>query len=736
MRKKPSRIDLCILGYLETVASLRLPVLIVFAALFGFQLAINTAPASGIDWLAPAGAGAILLWLVVAWTLARWHWPQGAQLVDLLRAFRIAGIGTAVVDGRRHKFMRSRTGLVLLTLIALLAVPHWLGLLAAVITAYLLILFPVMEELPSGDVMVSLAAMALAMPIGSALGPLGLGLVPPLSAGAMLAAVSALTLAAITAKQAHYTEREPLFWPERWSMGWALVAVPLVFMPQAWVPGAVFLLACMAIPTLAVFVLLLRLRRFSKLTRDSLQYSDLRAHLAASRPSNMAPESVLRESDGYFRLCIPAYAAINPGKSEPSEGPNGVVAWIGGGNDEALPEAIGECIAIRNLGDPSSERHVYADWALQCSRRALVEALPDFKLPRLADFQEDLRNPWDVRLLPSNSPTLLTKLPWEHPELLLVPVHWRGTLTYPPGGGIHDSGGIPCFFDEVEIGIDIDVNLLDELRQATGLSRKCRETLRLLQWNYRRILPAAYECLYGALIAELRNYRLPLFFELEKKAPPTDGATDAPSEGLERPERRVDEEESHVLGDANLTGLLQRVNDRLSVTLPEPIQRLVGVRVLMLSQPDTAILAASQRAAVKDFRSEDSTLDRRKLEQLQALEEELKDELYLRGEMRHALTLKVLRPDILATVEECQSDIIEHVNLAGPNLLGNVTGPALEAIENGTNVLREAIIAEMDRLAEAPNVIFAAFNDDPGEPDSGKASSARSSTDDRDRSAP
>ena len=729
MTSKEPRIFLSVLGYLETVAALRLPVLVSFAALFGFQVAINVSPGSGFDWLAPAGAGAILVWLLISWAIARSHWPQAGRLTDALRAFRIGGIGTSS-DGNPQGILLSPVGTVLMTLLIMLAIPHWVGLLAAVIMAYLLLLVPVMEEPPYGDVMVSLAAMAVAMPIGSLLGPTGFGLVPHLSAGVMLAAVSALTLVWITtAKQPLHTEREPLFWPERWSMGWALVSAPLILLQQSWVPLTSFLVVCVIVPGLSVFVLLLRIRHFSTRTRRSLtDSSDLRADLTASRATKVAPEAVLRESDGYFRLCAPAYVAIHPSGSQPNEAHNGVVAWIGGDNDDALPESVGECIAMRNLGGGTSRLVVYPDSALQTTRRAFVEALPDFKSNALAEFQEQLRDPWEVRLLPANSPTRLAKLPWEHPELLLLPAQWKGTFVYPPGGGIHDAGGlrdaerIPCYFDEVEVCIDIQPDLLAELRQSqelgrsalsTELSDQSWEILRLLQWNYRRILPAAYECLYGALIAEMRNYRLPLFFEFDEDSPPDSGRDDNLSRDSER---RAGETTPHNLTEATLMSLRERVNDRLTAGLPDPIQRLVKVRVLKLSQPDTTILAASQRAAVKDFRSADNTLNRDKLKQLQALEDQLTSELWSRGEIHHFLTLQALRPEILNTADECQDEMIRHVNRPDLELHGSLTGAALDAIDVGTTMLRASTISELDRMTEALNVIRAAFNDQPIDP--------------------
>jgi hypothetical protein len=701
MTARTARFDVSILRYLETVAALRLPVLIAFATLFGFQLAINVAPHARLNWLAPAGTGAILLWLLTAWVMAWWRWPEGARLADVVRAFRIGGVGAASRDELRAVFWK-RNGLLLITLLALLAIPHWVGLLAAVVTAYLLLLLPVMERPPYRHVMLSLAAMAIAMPAGSVLGHEGLGVVPDLTGGRMLASISALTLAWIIAKQAIKTEREPLFWPERWSMGWALVALPLTLLPQAWVPLATFLAACVVVPTVSMFVLLLRLLDFSKQTRDSLVRRDLRSQLAASRSSELKPEAVLRESDGYFRLCAPAFAVINPGRRQPSEAPNGVLTWIGEGNDEMLPEAVGECIAIRNLGTEVSGLHAFPDHALQSARHALVAALPDFKLNDLRKLREELSDPWNVRLLSPRSDVPLAKLPWEHHELLLVPITWLGTFVYPPGGGIHDARGIPCHFDEVEVRIDIVPHLVDELRRSSEVSGASLETLRLLQWNYRRILPAVYERLYGALIAEMRNYRLPLLFELDEEE--VTGCPDA-----------AGADGAKIIGKGTLERLLRRVNERLAAGLPDPIARFVQVRVLKLSQPDTTILAASQREAVKVLRATGKTLARRQQKRLEELEVWLKRELEVSGEMAHFLALQTLRPEIFKAADECQKQLNQMLDQAGTKLEPNVSAVAVAAIMDGTEMLREAGKVELEKMTDALKVIRAAFNDEPVE---------------------
>lgn len=691
MSTRDLRVDAAILRYMETVAALRAPALIVFAGLYGFQLFIVLTGRSETFWLAPAAVIAVAAWVLIGLGLARRRWPQMLHLLTLLRAFQTPDRGVPSAEPATPAVPPGiKTGLRawhLWALVGVLAVPGGVGLLAATLVAFVVLLVPVRERPPYREAMLSLVLIALLMFVGSLLGHHGFALIPGISGGVVLAGSAALALAVMVAAQGVATERNRLFWPERWTMGWALVAAPLIFLPYSWLPVASFVLIAVIAPLATLAILLLRLFTSRADTRRSLNRQSLREHLAATVGGPADVEDVVRESDGFYRLCAPQYAVINPARAQPGAGPNGVLAWIGGPDDAALPQALGECIAFRNMGTDEAGLYVYRDAVGQAARRALVDAMPDFALPSLEDLRHELGTPWDVRHLSPISARPLAKLPWEHDELLVLPVQWSGRFIFPPGTGLHDAQGIPCHIDGVEVRIDLAADLVEAARHPASAPAAARQGLFQLQANYRRILPAVYETLYTLLIGEVRKYHLPILFEQGNQ--------------------------QDLLGSQTLRTLREAVNSAVGQRLPEPVGRLVCVSVANITQPDTTILADSQREAIKNHRATERTLAIRQFKRLDELEEWLKGKLADISEAAHFHTLQKLRPEVFRAIDDCQQELNTMVSDAGDKLDPNVAFGATKAIREGHADLRQAAEAELEKMTKALNVIRAAFNDEP-----------------------
>ena len=267
------------------------------------------------------------------------------------------------------------------------------------------------------------------------------------------------------------------------------------------------------------------------------------------------------------------------------------------------------------------------------------------------------------------------------------------SFSYPPGAGLHDAKGLPCYVDSVDIRIDITPEIVTAIKNPAGADDQTKELVRELQANYRRVLPAVYESIYVLLIRELRKFSLPLLFE--------HGA------GVEE------------LGQRSLRTLQEAISHALSNTLPKPIDRLINVSIANMSQPDTVILSAEQRTAVTNYRTIEATMATTQYKKLQDLEKRVKWEFSGdqqnegRQQVAHAERLRLLRHEVLRATNDCQNLLNESLSDAGDKLDPSAASGAMNSIREGYSELLDTCKLTLDDMTNALDSIGAAFTDRP-----------------------
>jgi hypothetical protein len=136
-----------------------------------------------------------------------------------------------------------------------------------------------------------------------------------------------------------------------------------------------------------------------------------------------------------------------------------------------------------------------------------------------------------------------------------------------------------------------------------------------------------------------------------------------------------------------------------------------------MTQPDTVILSAEQRAAVTDFRSIEATMATSQYSKLQDLEQIVKREFS--GNQRqeghqktaHAGRLRMLRDEVLRASSDCQNRLNESLSDAGDTLDPSAASGAMNSIREGHAELLDTCKLTLDHMTNALDSIAAAFTD-------------------------
>ncbi|SMH47903.1 hypothetical protein [Azospirillum agricola] len=677
------RVDAAVVRFAMTVARLRLSVLTVFAALYGVQIVLSVKAPAELVWLAPTGAALLAAWAFLCWQVARRSWPRIVHLADVIQPF---GLRAAIPLRMRH----------LAGLVAVMAVPGWIGLLGAIVFASLVVHFPWDGRTAFDSLRASLSGLAVLFAGCALVGPSGLDLVPFLSAGAALAVAGGLYLVSIVLFLEINDGRKPggvrMFTIEQRSLVGAVPPLALLAFPDA---GLALVLAggmFVVIPLAVLLVNLLSLRGARADARRSLDTGDIRMQLRIGDSELLGLEDVVRESDGYFRLCAPHFARVDPTRARPGAGPRGIIGWIGGGDDGPLPSALGDVLVFRNLGCRPGPFLRLHDDRCTAARRALIQAAPDLDLPGLEQLRDEFDDEWDVRLMSASVPAAVGKLPWEQHELVVIPAVWAGTLVYPPGTGLHDGDGLPCHLDAVQVRVQIRPAILRAAADPDAADAAGRELLAALLANHRRILPGVYETMHTCLVRELRRFALPLLFEHEDR---------------------------EVLAEDTLKSLPQTLTRTVVERLPQPLARLVEVQVLSVAQPDTTILSDQQRQTIERLRTVERNKSIERFRKLNDLMSVIREYLYKSspGDGRLAKSTEQYSRrqgivlDIQRAAEECRVTLNSRLQQAGAGQDTGMTDRAVEAITESYQEFRASYLHRSAEMEHAFQGIQEAFLD-------------------------
>lgn len=679
-RRQPSwRVDAAVTRFVMTVARLRMSVLMVFSALYGVQVVLSATASAELVWLAPAGAALLAAWALLCWQVARRSWPRMVHLADAVQPL---GIQAAIPLKLYH----------LAGLVAVMAVPGWIGLVGAIVFASLVVHFPSRGRAAFDSLRGSLIGLAALVVACALVGPNGFGLVPFLSVGVAFAAVGSLYLVLIAVFLGDTAGRVGVFDVEQRSLVCAAPPLMLLAFPDI---GLAFALAgCMfvVVPLGALLVNLLSLRGARADARRSLDAGDIRMQLKIGNNELLSLEDVVRESDGYFRLCAPHFAHVNPTIRNPSAGPRGIIGWIGGTDDGPLPPALGDVLVFRNLGCRPGPFHRLPDDRGSAVRRALIQAAPDLNLPGLEQLRDEFNDEWDVRLMSTSVPVSIGKLPWEQHELVVIPTVWTGTLVYPPGTGLHDGDGLPCHIDAVQIRVQIRPAILQAAADPDNASAAGRDLLAALLANHRRILPGVYETMHSCLVRELRKFVLPLLFEHEDR---------------------------EILAEDTLKSLPQTLTRTVVETLPQPLASLVEIQVLSVVQPDTTILSDQQRQTIERLRTVEKNKSIERFRKLNALMSQIREYLYKSspgdGRMAKSTEQYSRRQEIILDIqkaaEECRVILNSRLQEAGARQDTGMTDRAVEAIADSYQEFRASYLQHSSEMEGAFQKIQEAFLD-------------------------
>jgi hypothetical protein len=362
------RVDAAAIKYVEKVARLRTPGLITFAGLFGLQIVLTARWDWRLAWIPPAAVVAMIGWFVIGGLIGRAKWPRMSHLWTVVHAYLLPQ--NEVANGQIAK---KHWQLPMFAILILLAIPGWLGLLAALFVVVVIILIPASKRLVAGQLIFGLLGIALLVLLGAIFGRNGLGWIPGVS-GALGLAVGAL-IAFIWMLSTHHGKagRSWVLQPEGFAMLFAFLPLCLFVFGSGVAAVLVFIVVCIVLPAFYLSYLVIRLIDEGAKVRRNLEPGSLRAQL---QPRNLSgAEDPIRESDGFFRLCAPQYVKVEPTQAEPKVGAKGVLAWVGGVGDATIPGDVSEYLVFRNMGVVDAMSFDLPDHVTQQVRTALAEKL-------------------------------------------------------------------------------------------------------------------------------------------------------------------------------------------------------------------------------------------------------------------------------------------------------------------------------------------------------------------------
>lgn len=425
-----------------------------------------------------------------------------------------------------------------------------------------------------------------------------------------------------------------------------LLAVPIFisFWRDDWTTFAVLTgVAVLAVSLFSMYLANDRLRQAQHACWSALQRDTPDNLLLQAVQAEGEEEDVFLGSDGYYRILRPGYVPLRGTRRTEA----GFVSWVRRDafhHTGTSAQTSAEWIALRGLSGVGSSILQSKDGIGQEVHRLMGRLLPVSQHEELLTLAEkfDQQRPLEVVL--NEKDLRLLKCPWDGAEVLMIPFTWSATVYFPPGSGLYDAKGKPCYAKEVVFSIDLQrpIRAAVESLRTGGASAREIAMLRRLFSLFQRILPTCFETLLLSAIVELRQDEIKVIHEPAKQKPLLDpddaaisdvisklGSSAKTSVAIEELLKRESEKlaaaaavEHEIKQAEQREDYRRRVESRLRSSLPDEIHELVDCKLAKI-EIDSYLLA-------KDTRELDSKIDSEQRNQpivLQALRKGIYDAL-------------------------------------------------------------------------------------------------------------
>ena len=615
----------------RTVLLLRLPAVACAAAAVGTQIGLAVGPdGSGPVWGPPAFLALAIGWAFLASRVAGWLWPARLTLKDVASSVGLV----------RHGGRRWAVGLFAgAAAVGLLGVPGPVGVVAAFALAALA---PPYLRAGVGGVRVGLLVLGL---VGGGL--IAVLVLVPFTGPYLTAAVATVTLL-LPAWALSRAMWRVLHADAAVLLVGGLIGVVASLVPAPLIPLAALGLVGVAVPVgVVVVVTLLTRTLIGDQVVEQIQATPVVRLLGLVGDPAGGHEDPVRESDGYYRVCVPVFASGDPRRV----GESGYAVFLGGQNDPAIGD-LGPCVLVRG-GSPAAGVLTHSTDPYGCGLWDVLARLGTgfaraVNARQLTDLAEGVNVRWAAQRCSNTDPQPLFKGPWDSGEVLAVPLDWRGSLVLPPGCGLMDVRGLGCQVTQLQVGISLRPHVREAAEDPSAPDAAA--WVAKLVAVAPVILPAVYESLLRITAVVLATRYAPLGLSNDQVA------------------------------DRDAQPLATALVGQLDVELPECVRELVSVSVSTVDVDPYQV-------------SEDDRASIRRLEELRVV---------VVPEITNALEL--IRRDVRDWLNAGQSGMWMLEKLA-PGLNG-LEGAALEGNKLVTAALRsEDVKADRSALPEAEQLI-------------------------------
>jgi hypothetical protein len=538
------RIEPVIARIVIVTAAMRLPAVWCFCLSLSLHALTLSIPSwKPLWWLVPAAAACGAAWMLVFLNVLPKMIPTELSLDEVLRHLGV------LQQGRRSV---GATALAMMPF-ALVGLPLWPGALGG-----LFCVIGVGAYSVAGQAGVAKTAITLIV-VGLLISVVAFISVPAVSITCAVLVVLALLIVAVTTSVANPTLRHGLR-PESASAVVGLLMLPIlaVLGGSSRFSQSTLLLLAVPVPALALLGFYMaqrhqvnKARKLAVAMRTALEaFDDLKRC-----------EDVIRESDGLFRICQPAYSHADAGRV----GESGYFAWPDH-IKQAWPEEEGEWVLVRGLTSvPHPLLHCQDDTGIRL--RQLVESMIRgvghvVQGEEVNRFLADVLRPWHARAY-TGKERVYFKMPWDSGEVLAVRCHFDLTAVFPVGCGIHDSNKLPCHVNALGVQLRLLPSLVAAIQDCatqsvTGpeLDSPLSLSSRLV-WSFPLIIPSVYETALDQLVREVAQ--IDAFDGIDKNA------------------------------------LVAQLQARLDRSLPSPIRELVGVTISSIDITQSALSEEDRR---------------------------------------------------------------------------------------------------------------------------------------------
>jgi hypothetical protein len=375
-------------------------------------------------------------------------------------------------------------------------------------------------------------------------------------------------------------------------------------------------------------------------------------------------EDEIRESDGYYSVCRPVFRH----KSSLMAGDGGYAAWIRGGAEGVLP-VEGEALVVR-ASSLSQARYTETDDVYGRALTAIGMGLvPQQVLAEIPELHEALTSPWTSRVCAARDTTLMIKMPWDSPELLVIPTTWSESLCFPAGCGIHDRDGYPCAARSVLTRVNLRNTVLQGVDYGDDPGASEGAEVAELVSNVRRILPAIYETILNCLVQLFRRETVDVFFDAGAQS-----------------------------DSADITDFLTTLNDLVSEELPSEVSALVMVSIEDIDV-ETYFMQRPQEELF-NLRAEERMLRHQELDRIDEVRQELTDFVFPDD---NPLDKRIhdSESNLRKVMEKCQETVLEALLMVdNPDIVTGIA-ESRQSLNAQRVAARDAIDGRFENLRQS-----------------------------------